>query len=238
MTNGSYILIIAVIVGLFIFRECEHSKEIDNMVSTMESRESFFEKEKESFFAEMDIKINDIKESKPNYVVSIDNIDAIRELYPDLSNISSVIKTEVRTEIKESIEYVYDTTYLALDSNDFIHRDSVIANFIPKGSKVHKNDLWYDLSISLEDSLIIDSLIMRDKIDAVLAWKKPDKNFKFLRKKEPVVSVQSYNPYTKIGYVNNLVVKDERSKFGRIMTSKPMMFMYGIIGGAVLVNLK
>jgi hypothetical protein len=79
---------------------------------------------------------------------------------------------------------------------------------------------------------------VRNKIDAILGWQKPDKPLKFLRKAEPVVKINSYNPYSRIGAINNLVVEDERSKFGKVLTSKPMMFLYGVIGGITLLSLK
>ena len=194
----------------------------------MESREDFFELERMSYFDSMDVRIQSIKEAKQNSVLSIDDIEVIRNMYPGISNIESLVKTELHSFITGSSTYIYDTVYLAQNNDEYIHRDSVKRNFIPKGTRSIKNDAWYDLSLTIGDSLSIDSLKVREKLDVILGWKKPDKSFKWLRKREPIVSVQSYNPYTEVGYVNNLVVRDERSKFGKVMTSKPMMFIYGL----------
>ena len=202
MTNGNYLIIIAALIGLFVFRECEHKAEKDQLKDSIVSVKDFMEKELDSYFAGKDIEVQDSVVAHQNLVSSIDEVLADK--------------------------YIHDTTYLASNTDEFIHRDTVREYFIPKGTKASHEDLWYDIDITLNDSLQIDSLKVRDKIDAVLAWRKPDKSFKWLRKREPIVTVQSYNPYTTIGHVNNLVVKDEKSKFVKVLTSKPMMFLYGV----------
>ena len=236
MTNGKYLLIIAGIISLFIFRECEHSSDMKLISLSMESQKNFFEKEMESYFAGEDIKVSDSTTVKQNLVASIE--DVLDDKYSNLGDVGSVIKVETHTVIKEVIRYVHDTTYLSSTTEEFIHRDSVTEHFIAKGSKASANDLWYDINITLGDSLIIDSLLVREKIDAILSWNKPDKSFKFLRKKEPIVTIQSFSPHSNIGYVNNLVVKEKNSKFGNVLTSKPMMFVYGVIGALTYQGLK
>ena len=225
MTNGHYLLIIAAIVSLFLMRECEHSSDMKLISQSMESQKAFFEKEMESYFAGEDIKVSDSATVKQNLVASIE--DVLDDKYSELGDVGSVIKVETHTVIKEVIRYVHDTTYLSSNTDTFIHRDSVSAHFIAKGSKASHNDLWYDIDVTLGDSLIIDSLLVREKIDAILSWNKPDKSFKFLRKKEPIVTIQSYSPHSNIGYVNNLVVQEKNRNF---LTSKPMMILYGAVG--------
>jgi len=230
--NRIYLVIIGVIIALLVFRECEHRSDKKAWVESTNSLSDFMEQEKGSFFAGMDsIIVQKEKTVGQNNVLSIDDIEALAEKYPELKDISAIIKTELHTMIKDNIGYKLDTVWLAANTDEFIHRDSVLRHFVPKGSTASKESTWYDIYASIEDSLQIDSLKVRDKIDAILAWKKPDKNFKWLRKRIPVVSVQSYNPYTDIGHVNNLVVRDERSKFAKFMTSKPMMVIYGAAAG-------
>lgn len=237
MTNGHYLAIILGIVSLFIFRECEHSSDMKLMAQSMESQKEFLKKEMESYFAGMDLKVEDSVTVKQNLVASIE--DVLDDKYSDLGDVGGVIKVETHTKIIERIEYIHDTTYISSVSGDFIHKDSITEHFIAKGSKASASDLWYDINITLGDSLIIDSLLVREKIDAILSYKKPDKSFKFLRKKEPVVTIQSYSPHSNIGYVNNLVVKEDKgSKVGNILTSKPMMIVYGAIGILTYQGLK
>ena len=225
MKTTHWLLIIGVLCGLFIFRECEHSIELKD---NTESLKAFYEKEKESYFAGKEISVQDRKDVKQNIVASSEDIEAIRNENDSLRKVKSIVKVETHTKIVDRIKYKYDTLYLAANLDTFIHRDTVKQYFIPKGSSAGKETLWYDIYTTVGDSLIIDSLKVREKIDVILAYKKPDKSFRFLRTAEPVVSVQSYNPYTNIGMVNNLVVKDEKSKFGKVLTSKPMIFLYGM----------
>lgn len=234
MKKQGYLVFIVAILALFVFRECEHRSEKKMLAKSMKSQEEFFKKEMDSYFAGMKLEVEDVKNTTQNIVSSIDEIEAIKDLYPEFKNIESIVKTELHTNISGSLAFTPpDTIFVPVTTEGMVHIDSINKYYIPRGSKASHDELWYDIAITLNDSLQIDSLRVRDKIDAVLAWKKPDKNFKFLRKRIPVVSVQSYNPYTDIGYVNNLVVKDERSKFAKVLTSKPMMFLYGV--GSVFV---
>ena len=75
---------------------------------------------------------------------------------------------------------------------------------------------------------------MINKFDVTIGWKKPDKSFKFLRKKIPVVELISYSPYSKINYVNNVVVDDNKSN---IFTSKPAMVVYGAAAGYIFAKI-
>jgi hypothetical protein len=54
---------------------------------------------------------------------------------------------------------------------------------------------------------------------------------KWYKKSEPVVEMKSYNPYTSIPYLNNVVVKQPKSHW---LLSKPAMFVYGIATGLVI----
>ncbi len=225
--NKAYLLIIAVVVGLLIFRECEHRSDKKLWEKSMTSLDVFNSMEDSSFFAGKTIEVNDIKDQNQNQVATIEDIESIHAQMEDLKYINALIKTELHTKIQGNIGYRYDTVYLSNNMEEYIPRDSVKKYFLPKGTTASDSTLWYDINITLNDSLQIDSLKVRDKIDVILAYKKP----KWWKLKEPVVRIQSYSPYTDIGYVNNLVVEDEKSKFAKIMTSKPMMVFYGSVLG-------
>jgi hypothetical protein len=233
MKNNKLIwVVIGIAVAIILFRECEHRSDKKAWKDSTNSLADFLEGEKGSFFAGMDsILVQKEKTVAQNEVLSIDDIEALADQYPELKDISAIIKTELHTMIQDNLGYIHDTVWLSQNTDDFIPRDSVIKYFVPKGTRATKESVWYDIYLTMNDSLQMDSLKVRDKIDAILAWKKPDKKFKWLRKREPIVSIKSYNPYTDIGHVNNLVVKDERSKFVKVMTSKPMMVLYGGLAG-------
>lgn len=239
MTNGKWLLLVIAVIGISLLRECQHNAKESALEETIASIQSFMETEKESFTAQLEVEVQARKDMEQRFVSTIDDLEEIKKQYQGLKDISSIIKAELHTKIKGNIEYKHDTTWLTNYPDSLIPIDSVKRHFVPKGTTAEKHDIWYDISLTLDDSLRIDSLLVREKIDAVLGWKKPDdKKFKFLRKRVPVVSIQSYNPYSNIGYVNNLVVKDEKSKFVKVLTSKPMMFLYGVGSLALYQSLK
>ena len=158
MTNGGYLAIIGAILALFILRECDHKSDRALIEKTIKSQENFFKTELKSYFAGKKIEVNDRKDVVQNEVASTDDIEAIKDLYPELKNIESLIKTELHSNIGGS--YVYlppDTIRIPFTPDGMIHKDTIAKYYIAKGSKVKHEELWYDLSISLEDSLIIDS---------------------------------------------------------------------------------
>lgn len=236
MTNGGYLSIIGILIALILFQRFEHRSDMESMKQSFDSLIEFQKNELNSRFAGKDIMVKDIKEMKQNQVASLKELKSLNKAYSDLKKVNAVIKAELATKIKGTIKIFYDTTYLSADTGVFIHRDSISKYFIPKQSKALHSEMWYDISTTIGDSLTIDSLNVYNKIDVILGYKKPDKAFKFLRKSEPIVSIQSYNPYSKIENVNNLIVNDNRSKVGKLATSKLAGFTYGILGGFLLFS--
>ena len=201
------------------FRECEYSSDKKSWEKSINSVDNYHNQEDSSYFVGKYISVHDTKDQVQKNVVSIDDIDDIKSQLSDLKNINAILKAELHSSLSTTLGYILDTTYLAMDTSLYIHRDSVAKYFVAKGTKSSDSTLWYEINLTLGDSLKIDSLIMREKIDAILAYKRP----KWWKAKEPIVRIQSYNPYTKIGNVNNLVVEDEKSKFVKVLTSKPII---------------
>lgn len=230
MTNGKFTIIIIALIGAFIFRECKHSRDISSMEDSEKALSSFLEKELESSFSDMKNAIAySVYEMNQNVVKSIDDVKSVKAQYPTLSDSRSIVKTESIFKISGSIPIIPPIKSIAGKTDTCISMSFVDSNFIEKGSKASFSSEWYNISITIEDSLKIDSLSVREKIDAVMSWKKSDKAFSFLRKKTPVLSVYSYNPNTGVTFVNNLVVEDKQNVSGKLLLSKPAIFMYGVL---------
>jgi hypothetical protein len=230
-----YHIVIGGLILALILNECGHKSSEKAWQESQNSLDNYHRQEDSSYFVGKYIEVNDVKDQVQNNVVSIDDIDALKDEFGnDLRNINAILKAELHSMISGNLGYLLDTMYLSADTSLYIHRDSVLKHFVPKNSTASHSELWYDIDVTLADSLRIDSLKVRDKIDVILAYKRP----KWWKAKEPIVRVQSYNPYTTIGSVNNLVVKDERSKFVKVLTSKPMMFLYGGLTGYTVGRLQ
>lgn len=179
---------------------------------------------------------HDLKEMKQLQVASAKEMEFLKEQYKSFSKIQSVIKAEITSSVKGLNIPIQIADVNFPDS--LIPVDLVNQFYIPKNSKSSYSDDWIDLAFTIGDSLAVDSIKVRNKIDAVVGWKKSDKAFAFLRKKEPVVEIISYSPYTEIGHINNLTVKPENNnKFLSAITSKPVLFITGVIGGILVSNL-
>jgi hypothetical protein len=234
MTRGAY-LIIAIILVLFGMREYSHYSDKKDLKQTMESMTAYFEKEKESIFAGEELIAQDVKDMKQLFVSATKDLEFLKKQYSNFSRIESVIKTELTSSVTDvKIPIVRPQIHF---SDSLIPRDIVNQFYIPKNSKSSYSDDWIDLAFTLGDSLSVDSIVTRNKIDAVIGWKKSEKSLSFLRKKEPTVEIISYSPYSKIGYVNNLIVKDSESKFKKFIKSPPFLIGTGVLGGIIISKL-
>tara|TARA_R110000772_G_scaffold1095_1_gene3854 strand:- start:6120 stop:6836 length:717 start_codon:yes stop_codon:yes gene_type:complete len=236
MTRGGYIFSLIVVILLWGFREWTFHSEKKELTRTISSIQSFFQNERESFMDGKELIAHDLKEMKQLQVASAKEMEFLKEQYKSFSKIQSVIKAEITSSVKGLNIPIQIADVNFPDS--LIPVDLVNQFYIPKNSKSSYSDDWIDLAFTIGDSLAVDSIKVRNKIDAVVGWKKSDKAFAFLRKKEPVVEIISYSPYTEIGHINNLTVKPENNnKFLSAITSKPVLFITGVIGGILVSNL-
>lgn len=225
------LLIAGFVLCGILFNQCE---QIDQLESDLTASDTFREIEKQQSISRDSIHVEDMKEMKQNLMSE----KASRVLLEDEFNRFKIVQSHVRFESKTRIDtmyipYVVDSTDRFAQYDSCIPLDTVKAHFLPVPKKVIYNDNWFSFNSTLGmEGLTIDSMSMANKFDVTIGWKKPDKPFKFLRRKQPVVELISYNPYTSINYVNNVVVE----KKGSIFTSKPAMFMYG--GAVVFIGTK
>ena len=150
-------------------------------------------------------------------------------------DINSFMKSEVMTSIR-SLEAKYDESIgdefdgIAITDDNYIHKDIVEKNFLRVPKSFSYEDEWTSINGTvLKKSTIIDSIDIFNKFDAIIGTKKSEKSFSWLRKKDPVIELKSYNPNTKINYVNNITVDTKKGKVGNIFLSPFAMMAYGFV---------
>ena len=241
--NKYIILLIALIMLSFIgWREYSHYCEKQTIAESYKSVIDFKETEKSQLKNSLDLKVADEFVMKQNIVNSKIAQEELKEELKGYKDLTAYMKSEVITSIK-NLEAKYDNKEsdpfegINLLDGDYIHKDDVDKNFIrvPKSFSFEDEWLSFEGTVSRE-SAVLDSLYLLNKFDATIGYVRPDTTFSWFRKKTPVVSLKSYNPYTKIVYVNNVVVDNDKGKVGNVLFSKPAMLVYGAIAGGIFLN--
>lgn len=241
-------IVIAILLALvFGWREYSHYTDIQDMADSYKATVNFHKGEAAQFKNSLDLKVADEFIMKQNIVSSEIANEQLKDEIKGFKNINSYMKMEV-LEVIKNLEIKYSEANIKnpfegiiLKDDEYLHKDDVAENFLrlPKTFKEESDSGWFYIAgVINKESLTIDSLSMFNKFDATIGLKKSEKKFSWLRKKEPVVSLKSYNPYTKIVYVNNVVVDNDKGKVGNILFSKPAMFLYGFVGGMAYSNKK
>lgn len=221
------------VLSLLIFRECHHFSNEKSIRKDYRNSIRFLEQEKKQLHDSDSLKAEEIVIVRQNLASARIASDVLNH---NFKRLESLVKLESKTILRDvELKYVYihDTTYIdRLVMDGELDTSFLNDHYIRIPSKVSKKDEWMSFDATVDKTFKIDSLSMYNKFDAYLGYKKPDKPLKFLRKAEPVLELKSYSPYTKIAYVNNIVVEDKKK--GKFLTSKPAMFLYGIGTGFIL----
>lgn len=222
-----------VVLILVLFRECENKANLEKELMTVTS---FLEIEKTQSISRDSINAQEVFEMKQHLLTETSARILLKEEFERFKSISSHVRTETITRVDSFfIPYSVDPNDVLNDYTDCVPVDSVKKYFtqIPKG--VNYNDTWFSFNGFIDSlGLNIDSLSMINKFDVTIGYKKPDKPLKFLRKKQPVVELISYNPYTSVNYVNNIIIEDSK---GSIFVSKPAFLIYGLTAGYLFEKL-
>lgn len=221
---------LAIVLSLFLFQECEHSSDLER---DLKSTYNFLDIEKTQSISRDSVHAHDIKVMEQNIMSEEAARMLLEKEFERFKEIQSHVRSEITTRIDTFfIPYDSSTNDIILDYDGYMPIDTVRKYFvqIPKG--VNYADTWLAFSGSIDSiGLSIDSMSMINKFDITIGWKKPDKPFKFLRRKQPIAEIVSYNPYTKVNYVNNIVVD---KKTGNIFTSKAAFAIYGATAGIIV----
>lgn len=234
-------IIVAVFLLILGWREYSRYSERKAMEESYTSTISFLDTEKKELKSSLDLKVADNFIMKQNLMSEKSAKELLRKEVVGYKNISAYLKGELVTAVKHvEASYSDDTdTFddVSINDSNYIHKDEVEAKFVRFPKEFSHKDEWMRFNgVVGKESVVLDSLEMINKFDAIIGRKKSEKRFSWARKKEPVVSLKSYNPYTKIVYVNNVIIENKKTKAANIMLSKPAMILYGIIGGSVFLN--
>ena len=223
-----------IVLSLLLFNQCEHVADLERDI---ESTNSFWENEEKQWVSRDSIKAHDIAEMKMNLMTESSARQLLEEEFERFKDIQSHVRTEVITRVDSFlIPYTPDSADILAMYDSLIPIDTVNKHFIqiPKG--VSYSDTWFAFDANIDSiGLTIDSMRMINKFDVTIGWKKPDKPLKFLRKKEPVVELISYNPYTEVNYVNNIVIQNRQ---GSSLVEKIATFGGGFVAGYVTGQIK
>jgi len=210
---------------LFAMKECSHANELEAEVNAVNT---FLDIEKQQAIQDSVLHAEDIEEMNQNLMSEISARILLEKKFEEFQSIQSHVKAEIITRIDTVIQYEKIESPIVENWNDCIPVDTVKEYFIQIPRKAKIEDDWMKLYTTIDTALMIDSMILLNKFDVTIGYKKPDKPLKFLRRKQPVVELKSYSPYSQVNYVNNIVVK---GKPDGVFTSKPAIFGYGFVAG-------
>ena len=229
------LLIIGAFSVLLLLRECHHSSEIAGKQSDYENLSSFSNKRDSANLSKINSKVADsIKMSQS--IVEYESLS--NDLKEELKGYKEGSLTEARviTKVKDVIIRITDTIEIdqsRLEENNCEYADSLLKELKKKNKLFNFKDDWLNIAGNYTyNKVLFDSITFKNEFDVILGYKKE----KWYSKRDPVVELKSYNPYSKITYVNNITVKDDKTPYQKIFTSKPAYLIYGILGGLYLHN--
>ncbi len=231
-------IVIIIILLLFGWREISNRLALDRASDSYSSIVSFKDIEISSLIRDKNLKSNEVIILKQNVVSEKAAKKVLEGKVKNYKRIQSFVATEAVTRVEGLvIELTPKDKGKPEDSTSIDLKEKIEKNYVKIPSAFTYSDEWISIDGTVRKDLTLDSLTFINKFDVLLGYKKPEgKKFKFLRKPEPYLELTSYNPYTKVNYVNNLVVEDDKKKVEKIMFSKLAIFIYGLLGGKLLLK--
>ncbi len=240
MNNKTIYIVVIIFLIILGWREYSHYEASRMAEYSYNSIIDFNTEENSQLKKSIDLKAAESVIMNQKIVSSEIALTQLKEEINGYKRLNSYLKTEVTTTIK-NLEARYDNLSedqfdgIEVKDGSYIHMDEVNKNFLRIPSSFSKKNEWMSIYGTVnKKNTTIDSLLVFNKFDAIIGYRKSGKKFSFLRKNEPIVELKSYNPYTSINYVNNVVVSSNKSKAESIFTSKLAMVFYGVIGGRLI----
>lgn len=201
-----------------IINQAASCSKIAETASGYEDEISFLEKERAELMTQRDMAVHSSIVMRQHLIQQDKAMKLLGGEFEKFKKLQSVVKAELLTEIKNiKVPYVVDTVY----NNDTAYIDTT--------NRFMLRDDWAMIDGRVMDNFVfIDSINFVNKFDVTVGYKKE----KWFKKAEPVVVLNSYNPYTSVAYVNNIVVKEQKAPW---YLSRPAMVAYGI-GIGYLIN--
>ena len=231
--------LVAVFSAILLQRECSHAADKKAQEESYEAVITFKDGERNQMKKSLDLAIADREVMQQNVMSNKVALEQLGKELEGYKKVNAYLKSEVTTKLT-NLEAKYEDLDrdpfdgITLQDGKYIHMDDVNKNFlrVPKQFS-YEDDEWIQFYGTVKrEKTVMDSLKVFNKFDATIGYMKPDTmKWKWLKKPVPVVELKSYNPYTKINYVNNVVVDNDKGKVGNILLSKPAMFLYGFVAG-------
>lgn len=226
---------IGALLILLALQKCSKDSEINDLISDKDKVTSFYHDRDSVNLAKINSQAQDIVSMKQSIV---DDKVVTESLKKELKGYkeASLVETRIVTRIDSFRILLHDTVVVdsaRLAALNCEYADSLLKEFKKKQKFFTFSDNWFTMSgKSSYKEVSFDSLTFKNEFDVILGYKRE----KWYKRSYPVVELKSYNPYSKITYVNNIVVKDKRSKFEKTMLSKPAMLVYGLIAGIIITK--
>lgn len=228
--------VMGVFFVVFFLRECHHGSELKDKDNDFRDMESFHEKRDSVNLSKLKHHATDsIKMSQT--IVEFENLSkGLKEELKSYKEGASLVEATTNTVIRDIVLEVHDTIvvdYSRIDSSNCQYADSLIKEFQNKKFFYNFKDDWVAIKGSYSSNeVLLDTISMKNEFDVILGYKKE----KWYKKRDPVVELKSYSPYTEVVYVNNVVTKDNRTGYQKTFNSKPAYFIYGVLSGFILRN--
>lgn len=188
------------------------------------------EKEKEQMIQSNGLLVQEISVVNQNLVSSTKKVKELSQQFDNYKKIQSHVKAEILSKI-EGIVIPVVTVDKPIYLSDTGCTDNKIIkeHFIQIPSKVNFSDTWISFNGTIGKQFTIDSLFMINKFDVTIGEKKVGKKMLIFNDYEPIVELKSYNPYTTIPYVNNIIVEEKRGKIIKPITLIAVGFATGFL---------
>lgn len=230
------LLLIGGFLVLFFLRECSHNSELNKKDSDFTSMQDFHKRRDSINLAKINSHAQDSVKMTQT-IVEYENLS--KELKEELKGYkdgSSLTETVISSVANDIIIEIHDTFYVdsvKLRSLGCECADSLLKEFRKKKVFYNFRDEWLNIvGHHTYNKVSFDTISFRNEFDVIIGSKRE----KWYKRRNQVVELKSYSPYTEVVYVNNVVTKDSKTKYQRIFKSKPAYFFYGILGGFVLNN--
>lgn len=216
---GNILLISATIVIIWlVWRGCNLRTNISNYKTQVEN----LKLENNKYKQEVNNKNERIAEQKQ---IMLEQKDAIRlgliEI-KDLKRVKSRVGVGIRTTI-DSVEVKFSTDTQRIT-------DTVLVG-VPKRFTQTEDSGWYDIRGRIEkSSIVFDYLSFKNRLEVTVGDKRQKGLFNRLFKRpKPIVRVKSYNPYTDVTGLDNIIIKQEPKKFYQ---TRGFWFIVGALTGS------
>jgi hypothetical protein len=206
--------IVVIAICLFFFRECQHRKDVDELVKNI-STYSDSAKHYKSKYGEVSYNKTlqfDNQKQLESYIASNDTLKQLLKKYKNTNSVT-IIKDKV---------FIHDTIPIPFETK-------IPCNFNAFKIRSHKDSLNYKFVGTLfPNKFLIDTILLNNKQTVVDGYKKIG-----LFKKEHRIEILNSNPYIVVSNIGGYVVKDKPKRFGLGFS---VGYGFGVRQNAVYLN--